>query len=365
MDEIFDSIVIGGGQAGLAAAYHLRKAGLTFTILEKNRAQLGSWASYYDSLKLFSPAKYSSLPGMPFPGKPNRYPDRDEVVRYLDAFAKHFDIPIQFDQEVIDVSKENDLFRIRTANGKSFYSRSLICASGPFTKPFVPQIPGMNDFRGEILHSKQYTNKQEYTGQKIVVVGAGNSAVQIAVELAEVAEVMIATRSSLKFLPQIILGRDLHFWLTVLGLDQSRLGKSLLGEGSGVLDTGKYQHAIANNRPKHQKMFDRFTKTGIVWSDGTSEEVDTVLFATGFSPNYGYLDAVGALDAKGHPLTNSGVSTKTVGLYFVGLPLQTSFASATIRGVGKDAKYVVRHLSKALQSSKACCFNKPPRFSAT
>lgn len=181
------------------------------------------------------------------------------------------------------------------------------------------------------------------------MVGAGNSAVQIAVKLAEGSEVTIATRSPLKFLPQIIFGRDIHFWLTVLGLDQSKLGRSLLGESSGVLDTGKYQRAIANDRPKHRKMFERFTETGVVWSDGTTEEVDTVLFATGFSPNYDYLKALDALDSKGYPIEKNGISTKSTGLYFVGLHLQTSFASATIRGVGKDAKYVVRQAVKVIQ----------------
>lgn len=364
MEEIFDSIVIGGGQAGLAAAYYLRKAGLHFTVLERNAVHLGSWASYYDSLKLFSPAMFSELPGMSFPGNPNSYPSRDEVVRYLDDYAKHYDIPVRFEQEVIDVRKENDLFEITTLKAETFYSRTLICASGPFTKPFVPQITGMELFKGELLHSKQYTNKHDFSGRKIVVVGGGNSAVQIAVELAEVSEVTIATRQPLKFKPQIIFGKDIHFWLTFLGLDQSKFGKSLLGSSTGVLDTGKYQKAILNGSPTHREMFSRFSENGVEWSGGEAERVDTVLFATGFIPNYGYLYSLGALNDTGYPFEKSGVNTASTGLYFVGLPLQRSFASATIRGVGKDAKYVVRHLLKTIQPSKKCCFNKISRAAA-
>jgi putative flavoprotein involved in K+ transport len=193
-------------------------------------------------------------------------------------------------------------------------------------------------------------NGASFSGKKIIVVGGGNSAVQIAVELAEIADVTITTRSAIKYVPQRILGKDIHFWINLFRLDQSTLGKRLLmNSSSGVLDTGTYRNAIANNKPTHKEMFRQFTETGIIWEDGTHKEIDAVIFATGFVPNYGFLQNLDVLDEKGSPRQQRGISMDSKNLYFVGLPWQNSFASATIRGSGKDAKIVVNDLFKYLK----------------
>ncbi|NUU75376.1 flavin-containing monooxygenase [Paenibacillus xylanilyticus] len=341
---IYDCIVIGGGQSGLAAAYYLQQARRSFILLEKSEEHLGSWANYYDSLTLFSPAAYSSLPGLIFPGGANYYPRRDEVVQYLISYAATFKFPIYSGQEVIKGDKEGNIYTVHTLSGEKFLTRSIICASGAFVNPRIPDIPGMDQFKGEMLHAKDYRNEAEFKNKRIVVVGGGNSAVQIAVELARAAHVTIASRSPIKFKPQVIAGKDIHFWLTILRLDQSTWGKRLLQKNSeGVLDNGFYKDAIDKNRPDTKNMFKAFTEKGVVWSDDAREDVDAVIFATGYIPNFEYLNGLNVLDSLGNPLKQIDEN-----IHFVGIPWQTSFASATIRGAGEDAKKAVLALAKKL-----------------
>ncbi|MCZ8521884.1 MULTISPECIES: flavin-containing monooxygenase [Paenibacillus] len=345
MQEIvYDSIVIGAGQSGLASAYYLQNEGLSFVVLEQSE-HLGSWINYYESLKLFSPARYSSLPGFPFPGDPEGYPTCDKVVQYLRSYADHFHFPIRYHTSVQHVSSNEELFYVTTTKQEVLRARSVICASGPFRKPHLPSLPGQEQYRGTVLHSIDYRQANTYRGQKVAVVGAGNSAVQIAHELAQITDVTLTSRRPIQFAPQRLLGKDIHYWMDLLQLDQSRLGKWLLrSRSSGVLDTGVYRKAIENNAPRHRTMFQRFGEHGVFWEDGTYENMDTVIFATGFIPNSPYLMDLGALDENGSPIQKHGISMKFKGLYFVGLPWQNSLASATLRGSGKDAKMVVRDL---------------------
>lgn len=343
---MFDTIVIGAGQAGLAAGYHLQRAGLHFTILEAGIKPAGSWPSYYDSLKLFSPARYSSLPGLPFPGDPDRYPLRDEVIDYLVGYAAHFKLPVITNNRVERVERTEQTFRVAIAGGSVYETHSLIAATGAFHRPYLPRLPGQSEFQGRILHSAAYKNPESLRNQRVIVVGGGNSAVQIGVELAEVAHVTLATRSPLKFRPQRILGRDIHFWLRVTGLDTLPLGYLNLSPSTPVLDTGVYRAAIAAGKPDRRPMFTRFTADGVVWADGAREAVDAVIFATGYRFNLDYLSDLGALDDGGRPHQRAGVSLTVPGLYYVGLSGQRSLASATIRGVGDDAAYVVARLRR-------------------
>ena len=349
MGAAFDTIVIGGGQAGLAAGYYLSRSGLAFTVLEAGPQSAGSWPQYYDSLTLFSPACYSGLPGLRFPGSPAHYPTRDEVVAYLAAYATHFEIPVATNTRVATVVRVGDEFQITASDGRRYLSKTVIAATGSFHRPHIPQLPGQTAFGGRILHSSAYRNPDPFHGQQVVVVGAGNSAVQIAVELARYANVTLATRKPLQFMRQHILGRDIHFWLWLLRVDQLPLGRWLaLREANPVLDTGMYQAALAARRPERRPMFVAFSSDGVLWPDGSIESVDAVIFATGYQPNFDYLAPLGALDALGHPRQRAGVSRVMPGLYYVGLAAQRTFASATLRGVGADAAFVVRRLRRYL-----------------
>ncbi|MFP3964368.1 NAD(P)-binding domain-containing protein [Actinomadura fulvescens] len=348
-------VIIGGGQAGLATAHTARTLGLAPLLLEASPSVSGSWPHYYDSLALFSPAARSALPGSSFPSAPGDYPTRDEVVAYLAGYAERLNADIRTDHKVSRVSAASPAaggadagFEVRCENGQVFQARQVIAASGGFGRPYRPQLPGLEEFGGTVLHSSQYRRPEPLAGQRVVIVGGGNSAVQIGIELAEYANVTLATRHPLRFLPQRLLGRDMHLWFKWTGLDRAGWARPLLtgGKGTPVLDTGTYRAAIAQGRPDRRPMFTRLDATGVVWANGTREDVDVVLLATGFRPELSYLNDLGALDGDGQPRHRGGVSTTHPGLGYVGLEWQRSFASATLRGVGADARHVLRSLAK-------------------
>ena len=345
MNEVLDTIVIGGGQAGLASGYHLQKKGLRFLILDASDEAGGSWPRYYDSLKLFSPARFSSMPGMKFPGDPNGYPKRDEVIRYLQDYRAKFQLPVRTHQRVASVERDGDGFTVHTMAGDTFRARTLINATGSFHNPYTPVLPGQEAFQGRILHSSEYRNPEPFINQRVVVVGRGNSAVQIGVELAEVSQTSLAVLRPVQFVKQKVWGQDVHFWVRLIGFDTFpfwRFGKTA-PSSSAVNDSGRYKEKVAAGKPDQQPMFTSFYEDGVIWPNGTKEPVDTVIFATGYRPHLPYLQAIGALDAEGRPLHQAGISD-VPGLYYVGLEGQRSFASATLRGVGPDAQFVVKKL---------------------
>ncbi|MEU4605598.1 NAD(P)/FAD-dependent oxidoreductase [Kribbella sp. NPDC023972] len=347
MTSTSDSVVIiGAGQSGLAGAFAVRAAGMHPVLLEAGHRTVGSWPDYYDSLTLFSPARFSGFPGAPFPGDPDRYPSRDEVVAYLEKLALDLDAEIHLNTRATAVEASGDGFVVHTDSGQEFRSTRVISASGSFTNPFVPPIPGR--FSGQLLHVADYRSPKQYAGQRVVVVGAGNSAIQVGYELAEVATVTLAVRRPVQFVPQVRGGRDMHYWLHTLRLDLlppsvlRRLFRSTL-----VFDTGIYSNALTSGLLDQRPMFTAFEDDEVVWTDGSHEHVDTVIFATGYRPNLPYLKHLGALDSTGMPLHQRGISRTHQGLGYVGIEFQRSFSSNTLRGVSRDAQYVVRALSIA------------------
>jgi putative flavoprotein involved in K+ transport len=342
-----DLVIVGGGQAGLATAHTARTLGLRALVLDASDRPGGSWPSYYDSLTLFSPARFSSLPGMPFPGDPDHYPRRDEVIAYLDTYARHFDVDLRRRQRVDRVTRHDNGFVVSTRDGTTVEAPLVVSASGGFGTPYRPDLPGLDAFPGTVLHSSRYTTPQPFAGTRVVVVGGGNSAVQIAVELAEVADVTLTTRGPLRWQRQRILGRDFHWWLDRTGLDTSRLGPKLVTGAVPVIDDGRYRAAVRAGRPDHRPLFTHLDGDRLVWTDGTRERVDVLILATGYRPGLAYLGVTGG------PAHRGGVSTAVPGLGFVGLERQRSFASATLRGVGRDATHVLRTLVRQRQPFSA------------
>ncbi|WP_049558889.1 flavin-containing monooxygenase [Nonomuraea sp. SBT364] len=342
-----DTIVIGAGQSGLAAAHALRRRGLTPVILEAAQAPTGSWAHYYDSLTLFSPARYSALPGQEFPGDGDHYPSRDEVVAYLQRYADGLGVEIRTGTRVAAVEADGDGgFLVHPAGGDTLRTRGLVAATGSFGRPYTPVLPGRDAFTGQALHVADYRSPKPYAGQRVVVVGGGNSAVQVAHELADVATVTIASRGPLQFFPQVIGGHDAHYWHTTTGFDTlPPHWLARIATGTLVMDTGDYAASLADGRMARRPMFTALDGHQVVWADGAREHVDTVIYATGYLPHLDYLTPLGALDANGLPLHADGISTTHPGLGYVGLEFQRSFASNTLRGVYRDAQHVAAPLA--------------------
>ncbi|GAA0237127.1 NAD(P)/FAD-dependent oxidoreductase [Cryptosporangium japonicum] len=340
-----DALVIGAGQAGLAAARALRRAGRTPIVLEAGDAPVGSWPSYYASLTLFSPARYSALPGMPFPGDPDRYPHRDEVIGYLRDYAERLGADIRLGDRASTVTHDGTAFTVAVAGQESFRAPLLIAATGGFGTPHRPVLPGLDRFTGTLLHSADYRTPAPFAGQRVVVVGSANTAVQIGAELAAHARVTLASRHPVRLVAQRPLGRDVHFWFRVTGFDTAPIGPlPRTPAHTPVLDDGRYLTALASGNPDQRPVFTGIDGERITWADGTAEHVDTIILATGYRPNVSYLQPLGVLDTHGTPLQRRGLSTTHPGLGYVGLEWQRSFASATLRGAARDAHYVTRRL---------------------
>jgi putative flavoprotein involved in K+ transport len=346
--------VIGAGQAGLAAGYYLRRAGLAFAILEAGSQPDGSWPRYYDSLRLFSPAAQSALPGLPFPGDPAHYPTRDEVSAYLLRYAERWALPVHVGAQAAQITRHDQAFEIITRQDVRYAARSVIAATGTFARPYTPHLPGQDAFQGRLLHALHYQRPEPFHEQRVIVVGAGNSAVQIAIELAPIAHVTLATRRPIQLAPQELLGRNVFAWIALSGLDRLPAGHlGRIPDPRVVFDPGGYRAALKAGRPDRQPMFRSFTADGVIWPTGRHEAVDTVIFATGYRPNLDYLAPLGALDARGEPRQRAGRSTTTPGLYYLGLTGQRTFISGSLRGVGLDAAYVVRRILRYLRTGAA------------
>jgi putative flavoprotein involved in K+ transport len=339
-------VVVGGGQSGLSAARVLRDAGLKPLVLEAGERPVGSWPRYYDSLRLFSPVQYSAMPGMRFPGYPEHYPRRDEVVDYLERYAESLEVEIRTGTRVETVDGNGHGFVVHTASGDAIEAAGVIAASGSFSNPYLPVLPGQGRFAGKLLHAADYRNPNGYAGRRVVVVGAGNSAIQIGYELAQTAAVTLATRKPVRFIKQRCCGKDLHYWLERTGFDDLPISWiAPLLTATPVLDDGVYREAVDAGMLERRPLLTGFQRDGVVWSDGSREPVDAVIFATGYRPSLGYLRALGALDADGMPQHVGGISTTHPGLAYVGLEFQRSFASNTLRGAHRDARNMVAPLA--------------------
>jgi len=353
--EHTDVAVIGGGQSGLAAAQALIAEGLSPLVLEASGRAAGAWPRYYDSLTLFSPARFSGIPGVPFPGEGDHYPRRDEVTDYLTGLAAGLDAEIRFGTRVESVTASGDGgFLVRTEKSGVLHAAGVVAASGSFGNPHRPALAGQGSFSGELLHVADYREPKPYAGKHVVVVGGGNSAVQVGYELAQISEVTLATRAPIRFLPQIKDGKDIHHWTTTSGFDQ--LPPAWLAQavpGTLVMDTGDYRRALEEGLLKRREMFTALEGEHVVWADGERERADVVLLATGYRPDLPYLHPLGALDESGMPLHSDGLSLTHPGLVHLGLEFQRSFASNTLRGVARDAEHVIPPLAAHVRKAPA------------
>jgi len=348
MNEPFDVVIIGGGQAGLAMGYYLRQQGLRFVIFERGDSIAPAWRERWDSLTIFTPRRYSALPGLPFPGDPDGYPSRNEVIAYLERYAETFELPIDLDSEVRRLSHAGRL--VLEINGRMVTADQVVVATGPFQTPLVPKLAQDLDRDVWRVHSTGYRQPGDVPEGTVLVVGGGNTGFQIAKELSSTHKVVLSVGSKQKPLPQRFAGHDLFWWLTKTHLlftnVESRLGSKL-----------QYRDTLIGSSPRELRrsgveLKPRATSASgrtVSFGDGSELEVDAVIWATGYRPDYSWIDAP-VLDADARLVHRRGV-TAVPGLYFLGLTWQWTRGSALIGWVKDDAAFLVERIA-AVQEGK-------------
>jgi putative flavoprotein involved in K+ transport len=338
-----DVLVIGGGQAGLSMAWHLAQRGARYLVVDEAPTLGHSWRSRWDSLRLFSPAQYDSLPGMAFPAAHDTYPSKDDVADYLAAYADKHELAVQTDTRVLRLTAPgdgdgapSDGFVAHTTRGV-LRARQVVIATGATHHPYVPTLSTGFDAAVTQLHTKAYRNPGSVPAGRVLVVGAGNSGLQVADELAATRDVILATGTQPLAVPQRFAGRDLFWWMSKLGLMNvtagSRLARKIRGRGDFAVGTDR--KAMARHGVDFRARLTSAEGRTAVFEDGTQAEVDAVVWATGFRPDYAWVEAA-LVGPDGH-LQHEGGASQVNGLWFVGLPWQRTRGSSLLGFVHRDA----------------------------
>ncbi|SDK85251.1 putative flavoprotein involved in K+ transport [Lentzea albidocapillata subsp. violacea] len=319
-----DVVVAGGGQAGLAAAFYLRRAGIDHVVLDARPVPGGAWPLTWDSLRLFSVARHSSLPGWPMPSFPDGYPTAQHVVDYLAAYEKRYDIPVQRPVQVTSVTHDGDRLLVHTDSG-TWSARHVISATGTWWRPFRPLM----DLPGRQLHTVDYRDPHEFAGQKVVVVGGGNSGAQIAADLIPHTELTWMTRRPPRYMPDEIDGKALFDIATRRG------GVSELGDIVAV--------------PSVREARDNGLLVAVPTDVEALSGADVVVWCTGFRPALSHLAPLRVRAADGRVAVDGTTATGEPRLHLLGYGGWTGPASATLIGVGPTAKATVAKIALTLR----------------
>jgi putative flavoprotein involved in K+ transport len=353
--ERFDTVVIGGGQAGLAMGYYLKEQGRDFVILDAGDRIGDAWRRRWDSLRLFTPAALNALPGMPFPFPGRYFPTKDETADYLEEYARKFDLPVRLGRHVDSLRREGDGHLI-CAGEELYLAENVVVATGPYHTPRIPAFAKHLDPSIFQIHSSAYHNPGQLPGGDALVVGAGNSGAEISVELAATRHTYLSGRDTGHVpggVPQRRLPRHILFgwfvasWLLGRFTVDTRLGQKgrefNRSQGAPLVRFSSKDliEAGVERVPRVEGVVDGKPQL----ADGRALEVASVVWATGFKPDFGWIE-LPILGQDGYPLQHRGVVESAPGLYFLGLPFQHTFASAVIGGVGKDARYIAEHIAE-------------------
>jgi putative flavoprotein involved in K+ transport len=328
--------------------YFLARQHRRFVILEAADSVGSAWRTRWNSLTLFTPRRYSGLPGQPFPGDPDGYPTRDEVIAYLEQYATTFELPIQLNCEVKRLTADGERFALELAD-RTVVADQVVVATGPFQKPFVPALAGGLAPEVFQVHSTGYRRPDQVPEGSVVVVGGGNTGFQIAKELSSTREVVLSVGSRQKPLPQRLLGRDLFWWLAKARIldktSESRLGRrlstrdTLIGSSPREL---KREYGV-DLRPRAVGAEERT----IHFDGGSSSDTAAVIWATGYRPDYSWI-GVPITDERGRARHRRGV-TDAPGVYFLGLTWQYTRGSALIGWVKDDAEFIAGRIAEHQQ----------------
>ncbi|HET8873406.1 MAG TPA: NAD(P)/FAD-dependent oxidoreductase [Gaiellaceae bacterium] len=343
-DISLEVVVVGAGQAGLAMGHFLQQQGRHFLIVEAGSIA-SAWRERWESLTLFTPRRYSSLPAFPFPGDPDGYPTRDEVIAYLEAYAAKFELPVEEHTPVRSLTAEDGRFALEL-DGKTITADQVVVATGPFQIPYVPEAAERLAPEVFQTHATGYREPDDMPETTVLIVGGGNTGFQIAKELSRTHRVALAVGSRQTPLPQRALGRDLFWWLTKSRLlkttVESRLGRRLSTRETLI---GSSPRDLSNRYGVKLKprVVDASGRT-VRFEDGSELEVDAVLWATGYRPDYSWIH-LPVFDEQGRLRHRRGV-TDLPGLYFLGLTWQHTRGSALIGWVKEDAEFIAGKIAE-------------------
>ncbi|MCH8571762.1 ArsO family NAD(P)H-dependent flavin-containing monooxygenase [Nesterenkonia sp. AY15] len=344
--------IVGGGQAGLATGFYLRRAGLTpgedFVIIDAADRPGGAWPRMWDGLRIFSPSSSSSLPGWMMPTwdeSAHGYPPRSHVVDYLTRYEQRYELNVCRPHRVTAVKTEDQDPQGRmllTGDDLSLSAQTVISTTGTWERPFWPVYPGMRDFSGKQLHAADYKNPEEFEGRRVIIVGGGNSAAQILAEVSTVAETTWASSRPPRFLPDDVDGRALFAAATarIRALEEGREHAGVAGLGDIVMIPSVREARDRGALTAHP-MFTRLTSTGVAWENDDTQDADVIIWCTGFRPALHHLQPLGLRDAHGHIRVGGPSKTQVLAdprLYLLGYGDWTGTASATLVGVGPFAK---------------------------
>ena len=347
------TIVIGAGQAGLSVGYHLARRGLPFIILDANERVGDAWRQRWNSLRLFTPARYDGLDGMPFPGRSHDFPSKDEMAAYLEAYAERFNLPVRTGVRIDGVAREGRRF-VLTAGEQRFEAENVVIAMSNWQKPKVPAFAGELDERIVQLHSSEYRDPSQLRDGAVLVVGAGNSGSEIALELARSRKTWMSGNdpghvpfdiegvAARHLLIPLVLRVFFHRLLTVKTPIGRKARPKVLAHGMPHLRVKpKALRAAGVERvPRTVQVRDGRP----VLEDGRVLEVANVIWCTGFHPGFTWIDL--PVIADGEPVHEAGIITSEPGLFFVGLSFLYAASSSMIHGVGRDAERIAKLIAR-------------------
>ncbi len=348
-DVSVDVLVVGAGQAGLGTGHHLaRRTASSFLIVDGADRLGDSWRRRWESLVLFTPRRFSSLPGTAMPRGRGEYASKDEAADYLADYAARERLPVRLRTRLLALTPGEDGFLAETSTGR-IRARHVVVATGPYTAPYIPDAAAGLDPSVTQLHSADYRKPEDLPGQDVLVVGAGNSAAQLAVELSSAGRrVTVAAPGGMWFLPARVLGFSVYWWFWLTGTlnspSSSRISRLVRSRGDGIIGRDLQALVAAGEVLMHTHRVVAAQRQTVTLADGTDVRTDAVLWCTGYRADHDWLRVPGALDDHGRPVHDAGRSP-VPGLHWVGLPWQTRLNSGIVDGVDRDAREAVRRIA--------------------
>ena len=354
-----DTMIIGGGQAGLAMGYYLKEQKRKFLILDENPRTGDAWRQRWDSLRVFTPAKYDGLPGAPFPADPLSFPPKDELADYLERYAEQFELPVRQGMRVERLWREDDRY-VAASNGHRWEARNVVVATGAERSPKVPEFASLLDPSIVQLHSSDYRNPGQLKDGPVLVVGVGNSGAEIGIEVCRTHRTLMAGkpggelpvkhgRAAARFVLPLVRFAGLH----VLNISTPIGRKAIPGlkaHGAPLIRTKTKDLAAAGVRfvPRVTGVDDGLP----VLADGSRQDIANVIWCTGFHVDFSWMDPA-LLDDGGMPRQYRGVALDSPGLFFLGQDFMYAAASATLPGECRDARYLAGKIPVSVSRESA------------